>query len=300
MKIISKIWFPVVLGLSVLCIWKCVDTVLQKQKPGVIVVQVETYPVLECDYSDSITGADHKIEYSYWTNNEYIDSGAEESIHAIIGQDAVNGIYLHSENQMPNNYSTHFYQDPQNIIFATDPQGTPVFYFWGQQETDVQTLDICTEQQCVTVAQEFISSYIDVEKYEVSAVQNTDRDSYDITFTKLLNGLPTTEYAVVTVNNDGTLYSYASFMLGRLPDSTHHVFYLDSAIASVYGKLDSIYEPVKVSYTSISYGTPEFRYTVLDNGELAVYCVVDVTCENSTDGKNTVAISEKVALILEL
>lgn len=300
MKILTKLLIVLMFFLSTVCVWECIQTVQNKQHHMVKTAVSEEYLVLECGYSDSISGANHKMEYDYWSNEECINATTDKNIDITIGNETISGTYLFSSNQVPDNYSSHYYQGSQGTIFATDSQGIPVFFSWDTDKTDAQTISVRTEQECIAIAREFVSRYTEVDRYETSVVQPNDSDYYEITFTKMLNHIPTTDHAVVRVKNNGALYTYSSFMLGKLPDSSDYVFYPDKAKAAVYEKLDAIYCPVKANYTSVSYETPEFRYTVLNNGELALYCVVDVECESSVDGQNTVVISEKVSLILEL
>lgn len=291
----------VIIFCCLVCVCLCLFTAC-RQCPicETVYVKPVAYNVLECDYSDSITGANHKIEYSYWLEDRRIDIEAEEHVELTIGNETVSGTYQYSQNQMPNNYASHFYKDSNGKRFAIDSNGFPVFYFWGSLQTDSHSSGVCTEQQCIATARDFLNSYVNIDEYEISVEHVTDRGIYEITFTKFLNGYGTTDCAVVAVQNNGSLYSYASFMLGKLPDDSAVEFYPDIAEQAVYQKLDAIYGCIKEDDSSVTYGTPDFKYTVLENGDLAVYCIVDIQCEDCNDGLVSVAQSERVALIIEL
>lgn len=263
-------------------------------------VIMKTYNVLECDYSDSVSGANHKVEYDYWTVGRHIDTNIEKERQIMLDKNVTQGVYQYSQHQMPNNYPTHIYKDAKGTRFATDPDGFPVFFFWGNRQTDTPSLGVHTEQQCLSVARDFLSNYADVDEYEITTKTDSDKGIYEFTFTKWLNSYRTTDSATIVVKNDGSLYSYSSFMLGRLPTSADVEFNPDVAKQSVYQKLDTIYSPVRANYSAVTYGTPNFEYTILENGDLAILCVVDIQCENSNGGGICTIQSEKVALIIEL
>ena len=258
------------------------------------------YNVLECDYSDSITGANHKREYSYWMNEQRIDIEAEEHIEMTIDKETVIGTYQYSQNQMPNNYASHVYKDSKGNRFAIDSNGVPVFYFWGSSQSENYSSSIYTEEQCICVARDFLNGYVNIDDYRITVEQDTAKGIYVITFTKWLNGYSTTDCAVVEVKNNGRLYSYSSFMLGRIPDNSTVEFYPDIAEQAVYQKLDAIYGSVKENNSSVAYGIPDFKYTILEDGNLAVYCIVDIQSKNIVDGFGSVVQSERVAFVIEL
>lgn len=258
------------------------------------------YHVLECDHSDSVLGADHQTEYTFWLEGNYSEIKANEKITITLNGKEVSGKYKHSQNQMPNNYSSRFYENANGTLFAVDPSGTPVFYFWGKQDTDNKSANSCTEQQCVSVAKSFLGQYVNIEDYQITVVNKNAKNIYEITFTKYLNGYETTDQATVSVYGNGTLYSYSSFMLGKIPETAALPFEYDAAVYSVERKLDTIYNDIREDYSSIIYDTPNFKYTILEDGSTALYCIVDVHFEKEIEESKMLVQSEKVALLVEL
>jgi hypothetical protein len=256
--------------------------------------------VLECDYSDSITGADHNIEYDYWLDERCFDTEVEERIEIIVDNETVTGTYQYSQNQMPNNYSSHIYKDSKGTRFAVDSDGMLLFYFWGSSQSENNSSSIYTEQQCVSIAQRFLDDYVNIDDYVISVEHNSARGIYEITFTKWLNGYRTTDCAVVAVKDNGSLYSYSSFMLGRLPNVATIDFHPDIAEQVINQKLDTIYSPVKKDNSNLIYEILNYKYTILENGNLSVYCIVDIEIETIVDDLGAVVQSERVAFVIEI
>jgi hypothetical protein len=240
------------------------------------------------------------MEYEYWSVENQIYENASKEKEIRLNEETISGVYQYSDHQIPNNYPSHIYKDSQGKRFATDPNGTPVFYFWGNPQNNVVSSRICSEQQCLAIAQDFLSNFVNVDEYEVTTETDSQEGIYEITFTKWLNGYPTTDHATVTVKSDGSLYSYSSFMLGRLPTTSTVKFDLELAKQSVYQKIDKIYDSVRGEYTSITCDEPIFEYTILENGATALFCVVDVQCKLPNGGDTPMYLSERVLLIIEL
>ncbi len=259
-----------------------------------------SYNVLECEFSDSISSANHKEEYTFWQQILYTDTKAKKEITVNINSQRITGEYKYSLNQVPNNYASHFYQDADGNHFAVDSSGVPVLCLWNIRQTDSKSVQNRTEQQCVDVAKKFLSQYVNVEDYTVTVVNKASKKAYEITFIKHLNGYETTDCAIVTVLNTGELYSFSSFMLGKVHKTAAVKFEYDLVWQAVQQKLETIYSDVKENYSSITYEEPVIQYTILEDGKPALYCVVDVSFNELLQGGGYMEQGERVTFLVEL
>lgn len=259
------------------------------------------YEVFVVDYSDSIQGADHKVEMTAWQQEKYVDAAAEQAVTETINNQSVTGVYAYTDKDFPNNYTTRIYYNENNLQFGLDERNRLQFYFWGEDAIAPGNTKVYTEEECLTIAKDFIhrdvDSYCVFEEYSVDTVIKKDRGLYEFTFTKHIYGFPTTDQAIVTVHKSGTLYSFSSFMFGRISELNYVDFDSKMSRQVITEKLDAIYRNVKQEYTSVVYREPEAYYTLLDNGDTALYCTIDVTFAKTENGV-TSNISERIGMIV--
>ena len=105
------------------------------------------------------------------------------------------------------------------------------------------------------IADRFLSKYAIVEDYVVSASEETIAESegyikYMFKYVKHLGGMPTMDYAVVAVGNDGTLLGYNIADLGLSKDKKFIEFDTKEVENAVAIKVDDLYgSKYKYSYT---------------------------------------------------
>lgn len=258
------------------------------------------YRVLECKYSDSIPEAKHITEYTFWSGEDKSEPAIEQEITITIGNQTITGQYKQSRHRSPNTYPSRDYLDADGNHFSVDDTGLLDSYFWGSEEKNNTFKNTYTEKECLEIAKDFLRCLIDIDAYTVAINRHSNIAGYEFIFTKFLNGYETTDSAIVTVLENGSLYSYSATMLGRIPDTDAIEVDYDAIVESVYSKLDTIYSQVKGKYTSVTYELLNLKYTVLENGRLAMYCVVDVNCERYVDGVGSINQGERVILVVEL
>ncbi len=232
-----------------------------------------SYTALECGCSDVVSGADHNLEYTFWKDTQFADTQAKKKITVNINGEDICGEYQYSRNQAPDNYTSHFYKTAVGKLFAVDPSGVPVQYTWSAGQTGEKSDQSYTEQQCVDVAGKFLRQYVNVEDYTVSTSYENAKKAYEVTFRKHLNGYETTDCAVVTVLENGELYSFSSNMLGKVPNTAAIEFDYDEVFVAVDRKLIDIYSNIFGGDTYFDGGEPLLQYTVLENGKPALYCI---------------------------
>ena len=267
----------------------------------VVTAKEIVYDAFVVDYSDSIPGANHAVELTAWQQEKHVDNTAEQTITATINNQSVTGVYAYTDKDFPNNYDTRIYYNESNLQFGLDEHNRLQFYFWGEDAIDPESTESCTEEECLTIAKEFIRRDIDAhcafENYVIDTVVKADRGLYEFTFTRHIHGFPTTDQAIVTVHRSGALYSFSSFMFGRISELNYIDFDTKSSQLIITKKLDAIYQNVKQENTSVVYGEPKGYYTILDNGDTALYCTVDVTFAKTENGF-TSELNERVGMII--
>ena len=247
------------------------------------------YQVLVVNHSDSIPGVECTVEMQDWELEEYVDPAAEKAVIITVNGETVQGTYSHTDKDFPNNFPTRIYYGENNLQFGLDEDGKLQFYFWGTDGSEGET--VRTEQECLTVAKEFLTDYADIDQYKLEVAQR--RNLYDFTFTKYAGDYATLDHAIVTVHESGKLYSFSSFMLGKISLKNISKFDEEEALEFVEEKIDKIYSGVKKDGVTITYSNPEFMYASSEY----LYCVVDVNYTSGEGGAKTV-LKERLGLIL--
>lgn len=261
--------------------------------------QEVSYRPMLVHYSDSVPGLSHSPEVTYWQHDKYVDESVPKTMLQNIDGKNVTGDYAYTDKDFPNNFATRIYYDERNLQFGLDEAGILQFYFWGDSNINTNNKLICKEQECLSIAKTFLKDYTNIDDYTISTIEKADRGLYEFTFTKYLNGYATTDQAIVTVHNSGTLYSFSSFMLGRISNNNATPFEYEVLIEALHKKLDTVYKDIKNNYTSTIYEEPELFYTILDDGTSALYCAIDIKF-SSTKNSTTSTLSERLAFIVPL
>jgi len=247
------------------------------------------YDVFVADHSDAIPGMEYSVEIQDWKSEEYVDSAAPQVVSIQVNGEAIEGTYSHTDKDFPNNFPTRIYYGANNLQFGLDEDEKLQFYFWGTDGSEGET--VYREQECLIIAKQFLENYADIDQYKVLATQR--RGLYEFTFTKYIGTYPTMDHAIVTVHESGKLYSFSSFMLGKIPLDDTIEFAEEVALKFVGKKIDEIYGDVKKEDVTITYSEPEFMYASSDQ----LYCVVDV---HYTSGKGDAkaVLTERLGFIL--
>lgn len=257
----------------------------------------ELYQVLIYDHSASVASA--KIEYVFADNEKYddivVDDHIELSINNISHISLV-GKYDTSQYRGYNYFPVHRYEDEKGISFEVDDSGLPISCFWGDTSLPGTKK---TKDECIEIARDFLASIVNINDYDIDIDEDPERGSYTVKFTKSIHGLRTTDSATIVVKNDGELYSYSSYMLGRVTEesiSTDAVD-LDKVKRSINNKLTSIYKDAENIYSRIEYGEPDIMLTVMKDGKTGVVCTVDVSCIK-TLGEYESRVGEKISFVV--
>lgn len=237
---------------------------------------IKDYQVLTCDFSDSFSGASLEREYNYWYQNTFDTSKVEPLVVVDVAGAQHIGTFNHASLMMPNSYPVYQYTDEDENTFSVDPDGKLTSYFWNRKEGNDQSKK--SEKVCAEIARTFLEQFTDVELYQLETKYDGEQGHYQYTFTKYIDGYETADSARITVKETGELYIFSSSMLGKIPMDTKITIDKKAVEKAVFKKLDSAYAGVKSEFDKIEYEIVSNYVTILESGEIAAVCTVDVNC----------------------
>ncbi len=260
------------------------------------VVENGSYQAFIYDYSGSVSSANHKIEYVFADYDKYDDIVIDDRIECLINDISYAGKYQGSQYREYNYFPVHQYVDEKGISFEVDESGVLISCFWGNASLQGTKK---TEDECVEIARDFLASIIDISDYDIAIKDNEERGLYTVKFTKSINGIKTTDTATIVVKKDGSLYSYSSFMLGRVSENgiSFDAINLDKVKESINNKLNQVYKEAKGVYLRVDYGEPDIMLTMLKDGKVGVVCTVNVECVEVL-GEFETSVSERISFVV--
>jgi len=254
------------------------------------------YEALVIGYSDSVPSAQHEIEYEF-ADHENSILGVKQKVSVTVNGKKSSGDYLATEFRSYNYYPEFQYQDENKDTFTIDDTGMLTSYFWG---TPSQKKTPLTMDACLQIAKDFVGEIVDIDSYRISIEDEKAKERYVVSFEKYVNGIKTTDSASVTVQYDGTLYSYSSFMLGRVSDGVAvSESDIKSAASSIIKKLNLIYVDAKKQYSRVEYGAYSYTLSVLKDGSTALIWYVNVDCVNEYADYDQI-LSERIRFVVAL
>lgn len=259
---------------------------------------VDIYPVYIYDFSDSISSVKHSVEYDFADRQRYDQQTVDDIVECLINGKEYVGRYEPSEYEYRefNYYPSRKYTTEDGIEFDLDERGSLAYCYLGNT-TPME--EHKTQEECVAIAEKFLSAIVDIDEYDVIVEDQKEQERYEITFEKYINGMKTTDSAIVKVRYDGALYSFSSFMLGRVQvdlDSLQSID-IDKVGKSVETKLDREYAEAKKRFSCVEYSMPIMLLTTLKDGMPGVVCVVDVDCSNIV-GKYKEVFPERIFMVV--
>ena len=271
----------ILLGTFVFCLTACsAQSSVAGTNPNAEINHNYEAFIVSC--SDSIEGADHEIEMPIWQQGHYTDDTAKKVITKTINNETVQGEYLYTQKMLPNSFDRHFYRATSGsaIFFFLDDAGTLQYCTWDRRNTDPERTATCTEEECLAIAKDFIRTDvlkdINFDQYTVETSVDDDSGLYRFSFYKYIKGHKTTEEAHISVTKNGELYSFGSFMFGKISEEDFVEFDSEKVAQVIDKKLDAVYKNVRNGSGTVTYDKKKMFYTLLEDGEPALYCVVTV------------------------
>lgn len=297
MKFTKKlIVFVILLGLFTSCLAACKEESITQ---STVKQDFEAYIASCCN---SIAGADHSVELAIWKQDKYVDNTAKQTITKTINGEPVQGVYSHTKIDLPNNYGRHTYICENGNEMIIDDSGILQFYFWGKAAISAAKKETYTEEECLAIAKNFIRTDvlgdINFDQYTVKTDVDDDSGLYEFSFYKYIKGYKTTEEAHIYVHKSGALYAFGSYMFGKISEEDFVEFDSEKVAQVIDKKINAIYQNVKGNNSVMTYEEPEIHFTLLDNGEPALFCVVIVKFATPC-GVGFLETSERLGLIIK-
>ena len=256
------------------------------------------YDALVFGYSDAAEFVDCEIEYKFEDYEKYQSLEPDDQIEINLGD----GIYTASNPSKvytQNNYYPEFqYESGDNITFTVDDQGRLTYAFWSGHTMDY--LQFCSQEECLQIATAFMEKIINTSEYSIS-ISDEDTEYYTVKFVKHIGDFQTNDSASVKVYKDGTIYSYSSSMLGRIPaDIVTSDIDLKKVKEAATSKLDQIFAKAKDVYDRMEYGEPIIRLTVLKDGSRALIYTVVADCRTDIGNGLYASVGERISMVVTI
>lgn len=252
------------------------ETTGGSEEPNVPPVNESKYQVLMCGYSDSVPLLVHKKEYEFADHEKYDDNEIKDYVEFSVGENTYRGNFRSSQYKGHDYFPTYVYVDSDKNTFHIDPSGMLTFVFMRGSSSEGPEL---SQDEYIQIAKDFLGNIIDISPYDISIEYASFSQTYEIEFKKIINGINTTDTATVSLNINGELHCYSSFMLGKVtPDRFPDSIDLKGIEESIFQRLDQMFAEVKKYYDRIDYREPIYQLTILKDGSAAVVCTVAIDC----------------------
>lgn len=293
----NRAWIKWAALAACLCLVLAAIRIVYRSEPNTAPYEGPEYEVLVFGYSDSAGAADLEAEYLFADYEKYSSVQPQSQVTLQIRNKTYIGYYQNTQYRSYHYYPVYEYFDSENNVFTIDHTGKLVSFFWGKSTADGKKL---SQADCLQIAMDFLKEIVDISSYEVEITEDSVSECYVAEFTKYAGNLKTADSATVTVQYNGDIYSYASFMLDKVPADTKVDDIEPAAVtASINKRLDKIYADAKTKYDRIEYSEPSVLLSITKDGNRCLVCYVDVRCIN-TAGQFEAVVSESINLVLFL
>jgi len=254
-----------------------------------------SYDIYISGFSDSLSSsAVISVEYSFANQDEYNKDEVEEHKSIEIGAFKFDGNFSSSGYFGYNYFPTYQYIN-EKVSFSVDSSGV-LTGFLTDKSTD--KTEILTQENCVNIAKDLINNFVDAADYKLSVTKDDEKQVYTVKFTKNLGNYTTSDSAVIKILYTGKIYSFSSFMLGKIDCNTDiSSIDIESVNRTVTEKLDKVFDPLKEEFDKIEYGEYIYTLTHLKEGNLGIVCTVNVDCIEE-DGEYSEVTSERIELVV--
>ena len=130
-------------------------------------------------------------------------------------------------------------------------------------------------EKCRPIADSIAKDYISLNDYKVRERLITDDGNFyaKYTYYKEIDGLPTSDSMIVSIDGNGCLSSVRILNLGSADYTQTKTINQDAAMTAVNAKLDNIYTELD---STITHDIRLTNVTVLDDGNIAIFYTVEV------------------------
>ena len=243
----------------------------------------EYYPIEQCGHSASVP--EIKSEHNTkWSSESFSDESARKTVTVTVRGQQYTGEYKQSYFNPPDFFQVDEYKIPgKSMEFEVyHDTGELVGFAWGTV-SEPESGKKYSEEECVQIAKDLAGDYIDVSQYTISIRHRYD--VYEVEFTKYIEDYETGDCTNVTVQENGNIVGFYSFLRGKVNKDDLPEFDMEKVRRTVNHALDKKCAKAKKVYTSVTYENYSDVIIVLNNSKYAIYCTVSVNCNNKLDGE---------------
>ena len=182
-------------------------------------------------------------------------------------------------------YPVYNYSVPgTEIDIKMDPYGN-VLEYEVDDFVSAESAPIMTDEEYERIALDFLASFIDISELEITLSRvSTNLDGYVVHFAQYVNGMKTSGHGEIVVAYDGQVESYVAYDINLISKDTVNPFDMEEVKAKVEAYTAKITENKEKEYDEVNC-TYDYQLTILADGNLAIYCEVEIECvEYCEDG----------------
>lgn len=179
-------------------------------------------------------------------------------------------------------YSCKQYCDIDGNYFSVNSSGEVVRYVWNTYSTTLfgeQGLYRHSMEECMQIANEFVSRYVSLEDYVVthgSYYENLTK-YYKVTYTKQFNGVDSDDCAEFIISEFGCPVCFNSYILGKISNDAKINFdgkYIEEKLKKI---MKDCYSDISAKNGTVQVTIDSMRITALDDNKYGVDCTVLVS-----------------------
>lgn len=228
----------------------------------------------------SVKEIDADIEYDKWPSPSFRDESRPQNLQVEILGTTFDGTYCDSE--IPDRaFSPYHKYNTQGALseFKVDSEGNLVECYWdGRPPVDPADL---SESELIDRAYRLVVQITnsDLDDYTPGITFYENMQSYTVTFTKYLNGIPTADQAKVVLYRDGTPVMFETILFGKIPANADKTFDLNKVNQNVVNRCDELTKAARKSYDAVEYSDWSHVLTMDEKGHYYILVSVTIACK---------------------
>ena len=229
------------------------------------------YEISGLDCNDGGAHADEHPTLNAQSMNYHQDSTAPKTVTVSFNGVTYIGVYRYSYMSETRMYLAHKYKT-DDAYFEINAE-TGELCAWSAIVTQRPAATV-TQERCRPVADRIAAQFINVGEYHVRErfIENGDNYFCKYTYYKEIDGLPTSDSIIVSIDGNGKPASLRILSPGSVNQATARSIDQDAARAAVEQKLTSIYSR---NDSNVFHHISLSSVTVLDNGDIALMFTVE-------------------------
>lgn len=266
----------------------------------------KNYKVLEADGFDNVVGANHTTDIELETEDyQRLLLSNEKDIH-VNGQSIIGEYKRSRKNYLYKSNLDYFSAENDGEYFEIGVnQDTDRIdrYSWVDMNyvSEKCNSEILSEAECLGIAKDYLSQYVDVNEYVVEGIKYLEipeyQAIYDVRMVRVIDGVKTSDNAAIGVSVFGDVVSHTFVSLGEMKNATVPTQSDRKTIRNLLDeKVGEIYREVSEKYTW-TYEIDEETFIRLDNGKYSLEYYITVQLKDPATMKELVEVVKLLVLV---